>query len=290
MSDSEPPSSGRGLVGYVDRKLSVFGAFGWTCFVMFVFLMALQVTIAIRVDFERDVVNAQACYALAFAVGIYGIGRIHLPTRDTADVVSFRRASPILFLLAVAAGAALLAPASWLESFLNQRFPVDAERLAIFDESWRAQSVIRKGVLILTVIGVGPFFEEVFCRGALFRVLRRTHSGHVTVLTSSVCFSLLHLPELRTCAWALLAGVALGYLRELAGSALVSLAAHMTFNGIAVVAMLQAGGEAAAASSEPFPVLFYVTGTVTVIGLLGAVAFLASRSAAAQSAREADLR
>lgn len=92
-------------------------------------------------------------------------------------------------------------------------------------------------LLLLVVIVVAPFFEEVLFRGYLFYGF--TQAGlpvWLTAFISSVCWSLLHTQyqDWRLLGLVGLLGMVLAYVRFYTGSLLMPLMIHLLFNGLQI--------------------------------------------------------
>ncbi len=79
-----------------------------------------------------------------------------------------------------------------------------------------------------------PIFEETICRGALYRYLRDHMSWLPTVIFSSALFAAMHSASRMPHAYA--AGLAYGLLREWRGSLVAPVAAHASWNALAIAA------------------------------------------------------
>ncbi|MCU0658397.1 MAG: CPBP family intramembrane metalloprotease [Polyangiaceae bacterium] len=280
MSDRDPPLDAR-----VDRPLSLIGAVGWTALVVLLFSLILSLSATFRPGLSRELVNLQICFGLAMALGALLLTRLHLPSRDGVEALGARPTPWWLLFAGLVVGVLLQAPALWLDGWISQRWPLapeEQERQALL---FSFQSVGHKVAFVAAAGLVGPLVEEGFCRGALFRTLRRTHGPGPTVLITTGCFALLHLDP-RYAANAALCGLALGALRLWSGSLWVSLAAHVAFNSVTAVALL--GGWVKLGESRPLGALWGALGTGLVLGVLAAIWWGASRSEVVAQAVEAD--
>jgi membrane protease YdiL (CAAX protease family) len=134
------------------------------------------------------------------------------------------------------------------------------------------------------VIGIGPFVEELFYRGALQTQLRAVGTGVAAVGTTALLFTLGHI-EPRTWLPIFLLALALGYVRALSGSFWPGLLLHAAFNGTAL-------GMSLTSRAEDFSTIDgkLVLGSGAASAVLFAVAVWAGkRSATAQRARALDV-
>lgn len=96
-------------------------------------------------------------------------------------------------------------------------------------------------LVVVIVVLVAPFLEEVVFRGLLFQVLRRRFGLWPGIALSSVAFAIVHL-ELIDRPISLVALLVLGAWLAAAlhrtGSLVVPIAAHALFNGVAIAATL----------------------------------------------------
>jgi membrane protease YdiL (CAAX protease family) len=95
-------------------------------------------------------------------------------------------------------------------------------------------------LLVLAVISLGPFVEEVLFRGALLSALRTSLTPAWAVAISSLIFACVHLPDLHWQWYALpnlfLLGAMCAWLRIASGSLWPAIAAHAANNLLATLA------------------------------------------------------
>jgi membrane protease YdiL (CAAX protease family) len=91
--------------------------------------------------------------------------------------------------------------------------------------------------LIVFVILLGPFFEELFFRGFAYQALRRTLGRWPSILLTAVLFSALH-ANLSVFLPIMGLGVLLAYAFETSGSLIPSITIHVCQNGVAVAGAL----------------------------------------------------
>jgi membrane protease YdiL (CAAX protease family) len=271
-----------------DRTLSLIGAVGWTCLVVLFFALILSLSASFRPGLSQELVNLQICYSLALSLGTLLLVRVHLPARDVLDAIGARAAPWWLVLAGLGVGVLLQLPAQWVDGLVTQRWPLspeDQERQAAL---FVFQSTGHKAAFLVAATILGPTVEEVFCRGALFRVLRRSHGALATVLITTGSFAFLH-QDPRYALNAALCGLALGALRLWAGSTWVSLAAHTAFNAVTTVALL-GGWVRLGEPQEPLPLVWGLLGTAALVGVLVGIRAASLRSPLALAASEEDTR
>ena len=98
-----------------------------------------------------------------------------------------------------------------------------------------------KACLILVPVISAPFFEEVFFRGVLYKVLRSYISAPLTIVFSALLFASVHTGLYQGINIFAL-GLILGYLVEKTGSIIPSIFLHFLINFTSMVALLMSSG------------------------------------------------
>ena len=102
-----------------------------------------------------------------------------------------------------------------------------------------AASIVLFGVL---ATAMAPLTEELVFRGWIYTALRAKLGIAASVLVSSVLFALAHWEKTHLYALTVFpVGVALGYIRERAGTITASMALHALFNGVSFVVLCFGG-------------------------------------------------
>lgn len=219
------------------RAFSWLQAFLWTFGGVAIFVAGLTSTSLLRAGAPPDLITVALWDAAAFGVVGVALGYRHAGARGSRDLFGFRLTHPLLSALGLALGVALHGPADTLGRIAERFAPVTEVELLERAVALGDVSPVR-GVALIVVVGcVGPLMEEAFFRGALFGVLRRSHSAIASVAVTSVCFAVSH-QDLRVWAPSLLVGLALGFLRHASGSVLPCLALHVTFNAVMLAPVL----------------------------------------------------
>ncbi len=268
MSDHEPPS----LPGD-DRAMSPAGVVGWTLLVVLLFIQTIQLSGMVREGLANDLVNNQICFSFAFTVATAVMVRRYLPMHDVTDAVGARAVPWWLLGLGLLTGALLQLPALWIGGLIETRWPLGAEETKRITEMMTFQSTRHRVAFALATALIGPLSEELFCRGVMFRALRRTWSPVLTVAMTTASFAFLHL-DWRYAINAAYCGVILGLVRLWTGSVWVSLAGHVAFNTVTTVALL--AGWVKAEDTAPVSAAVGVGGAVA-LGLVMAVMARATR-------------
>jgi hypothetical protein len=118
---------------------------------------------------------------------------------------------------------------------------------------------------------------------------REEHESWYAMERSYGAFTLAHAGNVRGLPYVLLGGIVLGVLREVSGSVLVSLAAHVAYNGVEVGSLL-ASWLPSVSDAKVMSPLFAALGTVATIVLLVLAAVLGRKLASSRLAREEDAR
>lgn len=281
MSDSEPPAPP------VDRTLSVVGAFGWTMVVVLFTSLAVSISAAIRPGMTTELVNRQICFSLAFALTTLLVARMHLPTRDTFDALGARAVPWWVLGAGAVVGLLLQIPAQWADGQMLKWWPLSPEEQTRYELMFTFRSAGHKLAFAAAAALVGPISEEMFCRGALFRALRRSYGPALTVVISTGSFALLHFPDPRYTFNAALCGVVLGLLRLWSGTVWASLAAHVAYN-TAIVVPVVGGWVNIGENSAPIGAIWGLLGAAGLAAALAGVYTLSRRSPQILEAVEAD--
>ncbi len=254
----------------------------WATGVLFVAALLMGVIGSVRPD-SRDPVLGHAAFALAILLGIFGVLRVHAPTRELAASLALRPSAVLAFGLAAVAGLALVAVDDWVFGLIARLFPLSDEEKQLFSSAPVFAGRIHEGVYVIFAVALSPAFEELFFRGALQTGVRR-HGASVAIVSCGLAFGLFHVfGGLRYVLVASVAGLVLGALRELSGSSLVSLTAHIVTNGVQVFLVLAGFGESSVGHT------LGAISCAAVLLVLGALALLSRRSARIQASRAEDL-
>jgi len=270
----------------VNRKLPLNHAlaFGWTFGATSCLLWLARLSVAVRPTSATDVVQIGAIEALVFVMAILGVLGLHGRDVPLSASLGLRPTHALLIALGLGLGFAAHFPAELVDTVTRKFLPDSAQDLAREAALLSAASPLRLVVVLLVIACVGPLVEELFFRGALFGALRQGHSLVAAASTTAACFVLGHLDYRRWPALVVVA-IVLSHLRAASGSLLPSLAMHVAFNAVTVLAFFIRPGSTTADSMGTLP---GVVGSVATAVLMLSVQAVASRADAARVGRLED--
>jgi len=214
--------------------MSFFVAAAWSILAVYGFLLLGALFASTHTPPHIDLVTGFLCAAIAFLVTLIFVTQIHEKDRPLTEVFGLRRPSVSLCLIAIALGLALQGPLSLITDAILRRFPLSADEAAEYADQFNVPLLHQKIATVVTAGLLGPLVEELFFRGALFRGLRRQHPLGLTLVGVSLLFAASH-HEPRWFFPLFLAGLAIGYVRALAGSLWPGVLLHASYNTVAVV-------------------------------------------------------
>jgi len=279
-SDPPPPSEGEPRQ---PAPMTIVAAVGWACGVTFGWIFLNSATLSIRPGSTYDLVTRFGCQAIAYLFGLFLILRVHAPDASIRDVVGLRATHPAFYPLAILLGAAVEVPADGLYEAIARRFPPGIEDK--FPEVFRASTAPQRAVYALLIVVVGPLLEEVFFRGALFRLLTRRYAFDTVILVTAILFAVAHLEPQMFLPIGVV-GLAMAFLRHASGSIVPSFLLHASFNGVSFALTVRA---APGAPELGFSTTFVAAAFGAALLLLGAAHLVGARSALATRARGLDL-
>lgn len=188
--------------------------------------------------------------ALALLIGHYAPAVGLYPTRAPS---SAGRPDVMVVSAAVLGGAAL-----WLAAAIVARLLVPDER--------NAAGVASSEPYLLTVLFVmviAPATEEILYRGLLQGALNKVFPVVVSVLVTTMVFSIAH-PRPRDTIMAVAIGLLAGALREVSGTMMVPILAHIAMNTASLFVPAAAVADLAH-SSAALPILVLLGGSVVIV-------------------------
>jgi membrane protease YdiL (CAAX protease family) len=230
-----------------------------------------------------DLVSGVLCQAAAFLGTLIFFTLTYEKDRPLPEVLGLRRTSVALCAVAAATGVALQGPLTLVSDAIYHVWPMPEERMRELEDLFRLPLLHQKIAVLLCAGVLGPAVEEMFFRGALFRALRRRHPPGLTVVGVALLFALAHL-EPRDYLPVLLGGMAMGYVRSLAGSLWPALFLHASFNLVSTYFALRVGLEADVLSRPAS-----MAGVLATVVLIVFYRALALRSETCAQARAADI-
>lgn len=262
--------------------MSFFVAAAWSILAVYGFMLLLAVLASTHTPPQIDLVTGFLCEAVAFLSTLIFVTLLHEKDKPLSEVFGLRRPSLSLCLIAVALGLALQGPLSLITDAILRHFPFTPERATEYADQFNLPLWYQKVGAVLSAGLLAPLVEELFFRGALFRGLRRQHPLGLTVVGVSLLFAASH-QEPRFFLPLFLAGLAIGYVRALAGSLWPSALLHAAYNTVAIVVTLRSGVDADILTrTQSFAAAF------ACVGLLVLYRAVAMRSETSAQARAED--
>jgi membrane protease YdiL (CAAX protease family) len=260
-------------------------ALGWTLGAALCLFWLIQMSVAVRPSAATDVVQLGAVEALVFVLAILGVLALH--GRDAPLFVSLgiRPTHPALVALGVGLGFVTHFPAESIDELVARYLPGAAQDLAAEATLLSASTPLRLVIVLVIIACVGPLVEELFFRGAIFGVLRRRHAAIGAASVSGLCFVVGHLNFRNWPALAVVA-IVLTQLRATSGSLLPSLAMHVAFNAVTVLAFFT--GQTSTSKPPTLEVMPAVIGAIATGALMLAVQVVATRTEDARRGRAED--
>ncbi|MBK9262829.1 MAG: CPBP family intramembrane metalloprotease [Polyangiaceae bacterium] len=199
-----------------ERGMTFFGATAWAMLATLGLHYLGSVVASIRHPSTVDITTLVGVQTVVTLLLLFGILRFYAPNLSIRHFLGLRRTHVGFYVVAILLGAIVHVPADGLFDAITKHYPTDPELDRLLEEQL-AVSTSRRVALGVAIVGIGPFIEEVFYRGALFRPLRKTASAWSVVVVTSVLFGLAHVEWQRVVPIGLL-GLALGLLRISSGS------------------------------------------------------------------------
>jgi hypothetical protein len=224
------------------RPMSFLAAAAWTIGIGLSARIAVEVTAGARPGAEDDLVNLTACYVLACSALLFGMLRLYSPHASLRDVLGMRATSPSGVLLSIAGGVVLYPALDLIDTYVTKRFPPSAEETERVGRLMQATTIGQRVVLLVSLMVVFPFFEEIFFRGGLFRGLRRARPEGLAVIASAAFYAMSH-GDPRVLATTFILGLFTAWLRGRSGSVLPSIAANVAYNAVPLLPIALGKGD-----------------------------------------------
>lgn len=268
------------------RSITTYVALAaWTLLAVFLLAQTVALVAWLRPAARSDVMTLGAASALAFVGVTFGVLTTHRDDRPLRETLGLRPTAPALAVFGIALGLVLQVPATQLRGWIETLYPtpeaVLLAKAALFGDGSPRQVL----ALLVSVVCIGPLVEEIFFRGALFRMAYRGVGIVGAAVATGILFTLGHI-ELREFPALLLVAAVLSHLRAASGSLVPCLALHVTFNAATTVGVLTD----VYSLTEPtdFGPAATALGWVATGGLVFAVQYVAASSDEAEQARSED--
>jgi membrane protease YdiL (CAAX protease family) len=165
----------------------------------------------------------------AFLIGRYP-GGLRL-----AEPLGVRSSHPLAVFLGLLVGLSAKVPAEQISHYIDAVWPRSEEEVARIAAMFEGHSALHRLALFFVIALLVPIAEEIFFRGAVYGALRRSKtSEYQAALVTALGFTLCH-ADVRQLVPILFVALLLGALRTFSGSLLPGLAAHVGFNGAAIL-------------------------------------------------------
>jgi len=173
-----------------------------------------------------------------------------LPLAEARALHWFSRPQTRSALSAAALGVLVHGPADFVEAWVQRFAPLPAGTLEMLALRLRPDSVWERAILFALVAGLIPVVEEIFFRGALFARLKGPVGENLTVLVTSLCFTVSH-GEPRSWPALLCVALVLGVVRKPLASLWPCILIHATFNATTLVVVFLSSRGALLEAPEP---------------------------------------
>lgn len=172
--------------------------------------------------------------------------------------------APILLLV-----PGLMLFAVWLDTFVQQLFPMSAEDLELFN-AMAGSSVLS----ILFACLAAPVLEEMLFRGVMLRAFLRQYTRTFAILWSATLFAIAHF-NVYQLVTAFTVGIVSGWLYERCRSLWPCILLHAAYNGLAtyenylLISQPESAAGALSSISASVAIGTAIVGAITLIRLLG---------------------
>jgi uncharacterized protein len=212
--------------------MSFLAAAGWTLAAVLLYALGLSIAESLRAGAIADVVTRATCGALAYSLTLFIILRIHEPEGSIRKVLALKTPPLLTIPLALIAGAGLSAPSAWLDDILLARFPYSDQEKELMEKligESTYDTTPKRIAMVLVMVLIMPFLDELFFRGALFTPLRKRARLEPVVLAVAAYETLSSSPHVRDMLSLFALSLALSWIRGLSGSSIPSMLARMAF-------------------------------------------------------------
>ena len=269
-----------------ERSMSFFAATAWAFLTSLALTLLIGFVASLRGAESLDLTTGVGIQTIVYLLILFLILQIYAPQQSVRHFLGLRGTHFAFFPIAGVLGALAQLPMTALFTFIDKYRPVDPDSEKYIYDQLHSGSARRIAVCI-AIVAVGPFVEEMFFRGAIFRPLRRAAGPWSVVLVTGILFGVVHTEWQRMIPIAFL-GIILGILRSSSGSLIPGVVMHATFNATTVIDTIQSGP--VPPEHQPMiPTSWIIGGSVATFVLVALVILLGERTATAREARQEDL-
>jgi len=173
-----------------------------------------------------------------------------MPLSEARALQWFSRPQTRVALCAAALGVVLHGPADFIEAWVQRFAPLPAGTLEMLALRLRPDTVWERVALFALLAGLIPVVEEIFFRGALFARLKGPLGAELTVLVTSLGFTVSH-GEPRSWPALLSVALVLGVVRKPLASLWPCILIHATFNATTLTVVFLSSRGALVEPPEP---------------------------------------
>jgi membrane protease YdiL (CAAX protease family) len=264
--------------------MSLLAAFGWAIASVLAPQLAVGLARSIQGGVEPDVFSETLCQLFGYSIVIFALLRLYAPNARMRDALGLRTTSPLVVVLAVLTGLAIVPALAPVDAFVAARFPAPQEQVDAVVQLLTATTLAARVKLALGAGVLIPVGQELFYRGMLFGRLRAGRSILFAVGATALCEVAATLDP-RSMISAIVPALAFAFLRGQSGSVVPAVAGQVAY-GIAAIAPILGG----LGPNDDLPITgrWSIAGGVTIVVSLLAVRWIGSRSPRALAALAED--
>ncbi len=254
--------------------MSLLAAFGWAIASVLAPQLAVALARGIQGGADPDVFSETLCQLFGYSVVIFVLLRLYAPNARMRDALGFRATSPIVVILAIIAGLAVVPALAPVDAFVAARFPAPQEQVDAVVQLLTASTVAAR---IKLAIGAGvliPIGQELFYRGMLFGRLRAGRTMLFAVGAAALCEVAATL-DARSMVSAVVPALAFSFLRGQSGSVVPAVAGQVAY-GLAAIAPILGG--LSPNDDFPIPTRWTVIGAVALVVSLAGTKLVSAKS------------
>jgi membrane protease YdiL (CAAX protease family) len=247
--------------------MSLLAAFGWAIASVLAPQLAVALARSIQGGADPDVFSETLCQLFGYSTVIFVLLRLYAPNARLRDALALRATSPIVVVLAIVTGVAIVPALAPVDGFVAARFPAPQEQVDAVVQLLTASTVAARVKLALGAGVLIPIGQELFYRGMLFGRLRAGRSILFAVGATALCEVAATLDP-RSMVSAIVPAAAFAFLRGRSGSVIPAVAGQVAY-GIAAIAPILMG--VGPNDDLPISARWSVAGGVAIVlSLLGA--------------------